>query len=85
MVNNQMKGKSSYLKNVILLDTGSTLKATFINPNLVTDIITSRNPVGINTNAGTNRIILKETVKGIGHAWYDSTQVVNIFSFSHLK
>ena len=36
---------------MIILDTESTLRATTMNPNLVTDIRTIRNPVGMTTNA----------------------------------
>ena len=50
MVNRKMKVKFSHLRNVVLLDTGSALKATIINPNLVTDIITTSNPVVMTTN-----------------------------------
>ena len=63
MVNKQMKGKLSHLKNVIPLDTGSTLKSTIMKPNPVTDKITIRNPVGMNTNTVTKRLTLKETLK----------------------
>ena len=40
-----MKVKLSNFKDVILLETVSTIKATIMNPNLDTDIITSINPV----------------------------------------
>jgi hypothetical protein len=45
-----------HLKDVILLDTGSTLKATFMNPDLVTNIQTTRTPVSMTTNTGTKKI-----------------------------
>ena len=40
---------------------------------LVTNIRTSRNPVGIAANVGTKLPTLKATVKRIGHAWYNKT------------
>ena len=56
-----------------------------MNPNFVSDIITIRNPVGMMNNAGVKLLTLKATVKGLGHVWYDPTQVDNIFCFSLLK
>ena len=52
MGNKQIKGKFSYLKNVILLDTVSTIKENIMNPNLVTDIRNIRNPVGMRNDLG---------------------------------
>ena len=52
IVNKQTKVKSPHLKNVIPLETGSTPRETIMNPNLITDITTSRNPVGMTTNDG---------------------------------
>ena len=85
MVNKQMEGKFSNLKNVILLDTGSTLQATIVNPGLVTYIITISNLVVMMTNAGTKLLTLESTVKGPGHVWYNPTQGYSIFVFSDLK
>ena len=58
-----MTGKLSQLKNMILLDTGSILKATIMNPNLIKDIIMSRNTVVTNINYITNMITLAATLK----------------------
>ena len=44
--------KPSPLRNEIILDTGSTQLATFMNPDLVTDIKKSKFPLIMNTNAG---------------------------------
>ena len=52
MVNKNMKETFSHLTNGILLDIESTLKATSINPNLVTAIIIVSNPVVMNNNGG---------------------------------
>ena len=64
-----MKVKLSYLGNVILLDTGSTLTKTIMNTNLVTDIRTIKNPVVIKDNAETKLLTLEATLKGLGHVW----------------
>ena len=69
MVNRKMKVKLSYLGNVILLDTGSKLTETIINPNLVTDIRTIKNPVVMKNNAETKLLTLEAIVKVLGHAW----------------
>ena len=52
MLNNNMKETFSHLKNGIPLDIESTLNATSINPNLVTAIIITSNPVVMNNNGG---------------------------------
>jgi hypothetical protein len=72
------------LKDVILLDTGSTLKATFMNPDLVTKIKVTRTPVSMTTNAGTKKIKVKATIPGFGSTWYDPNQIANIYGFSHM-
>ena len=74
MVNKQMKVKFLHLKSAILLDMGSTLKATFISLKLFIYIITIRNPSIITTNDGTKRVTLEATVKGLVHSWYDPTK-----------
>ena len=56
-----------------------------MNPNLVTDIRISSNPMGMTTNAGTEHLTLEETMKGIDKIWYDPTQVANIFGLSNFK
>ena len=48
IVNNQ-SGKFGYLKDDIILDTGSSFPAKFINPNLDTNIIVNKNPITMQT------------------------------------
>ena len=50
IVNNQ-SGKFGYLKDAIILDTGSTIPATFMNTDLVTNIKVSKKPITMQTNA----------------------------------
>lgn len=72
------------LKDVILLDTGSSIAATFMNPELVRDIRVSKNPIAMATNAGTKPMNLEANVEGYGKAYYDSEQMANIFGFAKM-
>jgi hypothetical protein len=71
--------KFENLKNVIILDTGSTIAATFMNPDLVTDIKVSKQPMEMSTNAGKKQLKLQGTVNGFGKVWFDSNQLANVF------
>ena len=65
------------LDNVLILDTGSSFKATINSPNLVTDIKPSPCPVGMKTNAGQTTLTMQATVPGFcddGEAWFDPNQ-----------
>jgi hypothetical protein len=73
------------LKDVIILDTGSTIGATFMNPKLLSDITTTRKSLEMVTNAGTKRMFKTGVFEGFGKAWFDPTQVANIFGFSKLE
>ena len=84
IVNNQ-GGKFSNLSDVILLDSGSTLAATFMNPDLVSNVKVSRRPISMATNAGTKTINLEAKVVGYdGHVCFDPTQLANIFGLANL-
>ena len=67
-----------------MLDTGSTMGATIMNPNFVTNIRVAKKPIKMQTNAGSKVITLEADVAGIGTAYYDPTQVANIFGFAHM-
>jgi hypothetical protein len=69
---------------MILFDTGSTLKATFMNPELVTGIQETNKPISMRTNAGSKKIELEATVPGFGSTWFDPNQIANICGFSHM-
>ena len=56
---NKQSGKLGSLKYLIILDTGSTIPATFINTDLVTKIKVSKNPITIQTNDGSIKIVLE--------------------------
>ena len=55
------------LYGAILLDSGSTTKGTFLNPDLVTNIKPSNSPLDMSSNAGTNKIILQGDVNKFGY------------------
>jgi hypothetical protein len=73
------------LKDVIIMDTGSTIRATFMNPKLLSDIKAANRPLTMITNAGEKNMILTGKINGFGDAWYDPDQVANIFGFSSLE
>jgi hypothetical protein len=73
------------LENVIILDTGSTIGATFMKKNLLSDIKTTSSPLKMVTNTGTKKIFQVGVVNGFGEAWYDPDQVANIFGFAKLE
>jgi hypothetical protein len=73
------------LKDVIILDTGSTIGGTFMNPKLLSDITTTGKPLEMVTNAGPKRMFKTGVIEGFGKAWFNPTQVANIFGFSKLE
>jgi hypothetical protein len=72
------------LKDVILLDTGSTIGATIAIPDLITNLKATSSPLQMATNAGTTTLNLKGDVIGFGKAWYDSDFMANIFGFAKM-
>ena len=65
MVQHKQQHKPKHKCNidyVILLDFGSTIKGTFMNPNLVTNIKLVNIPLQMSTNAGTNKMTLQGEV-----------------------
>jgi len=67
-----------------LLDTGSTLRATIKNQDLVTNVRKSKRPINMLTNAGSKVMDLDADVPGIGVGKFDPDQMANIFGFSHM-
>lgn len=72
------------LGDYIILDTGSTIPATFMNPDFVTDIKVSDNPLHMRTNAGSTIVNLEAEVMEFGKAYYDPDQMANILGFGNL-
>ncbi len=73
------------LKDVIILDTGSTIPATFMNDAFLTDIQPSDRHMRMTTNAGTKVLKQKGHLHSFGQVWYDATQAVNLLGFAHLR
>ena len=76
--------KFNGLKDVILLDTGSSIEATFMNPDFVQDIRPAKKILKMATNAGTKKITMEGDVPGFGEVCYDPSQMANIIGFRHL-
>ena len=70
------------LRDVIILDSGSTIGATIMNPDLITNLRKSKKTLRMSTNAGTKDIKLEGEVINFGQAWYDPHMMTNIFSLS---
>ncbi len=70
------------LKNVILMDSGSTLKSTIANPDFLTNIRVSQNPINMATNIGSKAITLEGDMPGLGVTPFDETHMTNILGLS---
>ena len=64
------------------MDCGSTIEATIKNPELLTNIRVSKEPIAMTTNAGTTTLTLEGDFPGFGSAYYDPKQAANIFGFA---
>ena len=72
------------LKDMFIIDTGSTIPATIMNPDLLTNLRTSKKTLRMATNAGTKDMRLVGDVIGFGEAWYDPDMMTNILGFGHM-
>jgi hypothetical protein len=84
LTQNEDEGIDGDLKDLILLDTGSTIGATIANPDLITNLKATSSPLQMATNAGTKTLNLKGDVIGFGKAWYDPGFMANIFGFTKM-
>ena len=75
---------SAALEDTFILDTGSTISGTVMNPHFVTNVMPATKPITMSTNAGSKRLTMTGTVPGFGGVYYDPEQVANIFGFSHM-
>ena len=80
----QSDKKFTHLKDVIILDTGSPIEATFMNPDLVKNIYISNQPIEIKTNAESKIMNMEGTVPGFGTVYFDPTQITKNFIFGCL-
>ena len=72
------------LTKKLMLDSGSTIKATIQNSDFLTNIRTSENPIVMSTNAGYKKMGLDGDLPGIGVVKYDGDQLANILGLSHM-
>ena len=72
------------LRDLILLDTGSTIGATVCNSKFIANVKPTTDILHMTTNAGCKNVDLKGEVLGLGNAWFDPKFITNIFGFSHL-
>jgi hypothetical protein len=80
----KQQSKWTSLAGKIILDTGSTISATIMNPDFLTDIRPATKPMTMSTNAGSKRLSMVGNIPGFGTAYFDPTGIANIFGFSHL-
>ena len=92
--NNTTAGKDSInmntinytnLKDVFILDSGSTIDGTIMNPNFVINVCPSQSPIGMMTNVGAKTLTVEAEVPGFGQVWFDPEQMANIFGLSKLS
>jgi len=76
--------KFSGLRDVIILDKGSSIQATFNNPDFVQEIRHAKKPLKMATNSGTKILTLIGDVPDFGEVWYDPSSMANIIGFRSL-
>ena len=82
--NQEGSKRFNFLKDEFILDTGSTISAMIVNENLVTNIRKSATPIVMTTNAGIKVLDTEAEIINFGKAMFDTTQMANVFGFSHL-
>lgn len=70
------------LRDVFIINTGSTISATITNPDLITNLRPAKKVLRMSTNAGMKQIALTGDVLGFGEAWYNPDMMTYIFGFS---
>ena len=76
--------KINSLRDVILLDSSSSIDGTFCNPALVTNVRPADRKIGMQTNAGVTTLDTQADVPGYGPVYLDPTHVTNIFGLANL-
>ena len=66
VVSKQTCGRYDYLKDMWMMDTGLAIPTTAANPNLVTNIRVSKQPLTMATNAGTKMLRYEADIEGFG-------------------
>ena len=80
----QSNSHTANIEDKLLLDTGSTIRATVMNADFITNIRMSDKPTMMQTNAGAKLLKLDGDLKGFGIAKYDPSHMANIMGFSHM-
>ena len=70
--NQEGSKRFDFLKDVFILDTGSTISATIMNKNLVTNIRKSATPIVMTTNAGIKVLDTEAEITNFGKAMFDT-------------
>jgi hypothetical protein len=85
LVSKQTSGRYDYLKDELMLDTGSTITVTVVNPNLATNIRLNKQPMTMATNAGTKQMIFEADIEGFGTVLMTRTHWQIFWDFPHGK
>ena len=73
------KSETFNLKDVLMLDSGSTIKGTFCNPDFVCNLLEAETPMIMSTNGGEVFLNKEGDVPGYGACYVDPKQMANIF------
>ena len=73
------------MKYEIICDSGSSIAATFTNPKFLENIREADTPMHMTTNAGCKDLTHVGDVRGFGEAWFDPTNIANVFGMAHLS
>ena len=83
LVTKQGKKPYDHLHDKLLMDSGSTIPATIKNPDMLTNIRVSKEPLIMHTNAGTATLRLEGDLLGTGTVgYYEPNQTANVIGLS---
>ena len=72
-LNQHPPNRFGFLKNSLILDTGSTISAAVMNENMVININKAKVPIVMTTNAGTKTLNTKAEIPNFGKAMLDAS------------
>ena len=73
------------LRDVLVLDSGSTIKGTFCNPDFLYNIRQAEKPMIMSTNGGKVFLNKEGDVPDYGACYIDQKQMANIFGLFHMS